>query len=62
MRDLFTDLLASAGRDVKASQMLYAENPEVLRESAILKMDAALELLRTYKTLKTYRVVDNGTQ
>jgi hypothetical protein len=57
MRDYFSELLVSAGEDVKESRMLYADNPEKLRESAILKMEAALELLRVYRLLKEHRGV-----
>jgi len=55
MRDLIRELLDSAAQDVRASHSLYAERPMRDRESAILKMEAAMELLRVYRQLKHTR-------
>lgn len=55
MRDLVRELLASAREDVNYSRMLYAEAPEISVASAILKMDAAIELAKSYARIKQMR-------
>ena len=55
MRDTIRDLLDSAAADVRTSRMLYVDSPDFLREQAVLKMDAALELVRVYRLLKIER-------
>lgn len=55
MRDLIRELLASAREDVNASRMLYAEVPEILMANAVLKMDAAVELSKSYARIKQLR-------
>ena len=55
MRDLVRDLLDAAREDVNYSRMMYAEAPALTLASAILKMDAAIELAKAYARLKQMR-------
>ena len=55
MRDLIRDLLDAAREDVNRSRMLYVDNREALVASAVIKMDAAVELAKAYERIKQMR-------